>query len=87
VEAGPDTGRRITVPPAGGRIGRSSQNDIELTDPSVSRFQCRVFFKPDGLLWVADLGSTNETLLNGAGVLEARSSRAMSSKWARPASG
>lgn len=72
VEAGPDTGRRIVVPPAGGRIGRSSQNDIELTDPSVSRFQCRVFFKPDGLLWVADLGSTNETLLNGAGVLEAR---------------
>lgn len=72
IEAGPDTGRRLTVPPAGGRIGRSSQNDIELTDPSVSRFQCRVFFKPDGLLWVADLGSTNETLLNGAGVLEAR---------------
>lgn len=72
VEAGPDTGRRIVVPPAGGRIGRSSQNDIELTDPSVSRFQCRVFFKPDGLLWVADLGSTNETLLNGAGVIESR---------------
>lgn len=72
VEAGPDTGRRIVVPPAGGRIGRSSQNDIELSDPSVSRFQCRVFFKPDGLLWVADLGSTNETMLNGAGVIEAR---------------
>jgi pSer/pThr/pTyr-binding forkhead associated (FHA) protein len=72
VEAGPDSGRRIVVPPAGGRIGRSSQNDIELTDPSVSRFQCRVFFKPDGLLWVADLGSTNETLLNGAGVMESR---------------
>ena len=72
VEAGPDTGRRIVVPPAGGRIGRSSQNDIELTDPSVSRFQCRVFFKPDGQLWVADLGSTNETLLNGAGIIESR---------------
>ncbi len=72
IDAGPDTGRRIVVPPAGGRIGRSSQNDIELTDPSVSRFQCRVFFKPDGLLWVADLGSTNETLLNGAGVIESR---------------
>lgn len=72
VEAGPDTGRQITVPAAGARIGRSSQNDIELTDPSISRFQCRVFFKPDGLLWVADLGSTNETLLNGVGVIEAR---------------
>ena len=72
IESGPEQGRRLTVPTAGARLGRSSQNDIELTDPSISRFQCRVFFKPDGLLWVADLGSTNETLLNGAGVLEAR---------------
>ncbi len=72
VEAGPDTGRRITVPAAGARIGRSSQNDVELTDPSISRFQCRVFPKPDGTLWVADLGSTNETLLNGIGVIESR---------------
>lgn len=72
VETGPDAGRRITVPDAGVRIGRSSQNDVELTDPSVSRFQCRVFPKPDGELWVADLGSTNETLLNGAAVIESR---------------
>lgn len=72
VEAGPDTGRRIAIPLAGVRIGRSSQNDVELTDPSISRFQCRVFPKPDGTLWVADLGSTNETLLNGVGIIEAR---------------
>lgn len=72
VEAGPDAGRRITVPPAGVRIGRSSQNDVELTDPSISRFQCRVFPKPDNTLWVADLGSTNETLLNGVPIMESR---------------
>lgn len=72
VDAGPDQGRTLTVPDAGARIGRSSQNDIELTDPSVSRFQCRVFFKPDELLWIADLGSTNETLVNNAPVMEAR---------------
>lgn len=70
VDHGPDKGRAITVPEAGARIGRSSQNDIELTDPSISRFQCRVFFKPDGLLWIADLGSTNETLVNSKPVLE-----------------
>ncbi len=72
VERGPDKGRRITVPDAGARIGRSSQNDIELTDPSISRFQCRVFFKPDELLWIADLGSTNETLVNAKPVLESK---------------
>jgi hypothetical protein len=72
VEAGPDTGRRITVPPLGVRIGRSSQNDVELTDPSISRFQCRVFPKADSTLWVADLGSTNETLLNGVAIMESR---------------
>lgn len=72
VDAGPDTGRRVRIPEAGARIGRSSQNDVELTDPSISRFQCRVFFKPDASLWVADLGSTNETLLNGRAVIEAR---------------
>lgn len=70
VEQGPDLGRRILVSPDGARIGRSSQNDIELTDGSISRFQCRVFFKPDGLLWIADLGSTNETLVNTQPVLE-----------------
>lgn len=72
VDAGPDLGRRLRVPEAGLRIGRSSQNDVELTDPSISRFQCRVFFKPDAALWVADLGSTNETLLNGRAIIEAR---------------
>ncbi|MBN1670003.1 MAG: FHA domain-containing protein [Kiritimatiellae bacterium] len=64
VEEGPDKGLEISVPPQGGRIGRSSSNDIKLQDGSLSRFHCRVFFKPDGTLWVADLGSTNQTLVN-----------------------
>lgn len=70
VEKGPDRGRQITVPPAGARIGRSSKSDVELTDPSLSRFHCRVFFKPDGRLCVSDLGSTNATLVNGEPVME-----------------
>lgn len=70
IESGPEQGRRLTVPEAGARMGRSSQNDIELTDPAVSRFQCRVFFKPDETLWVSDLGSTNQTVVNSQPILE-----------------
>lgn len=65
VEEGPDKGRTFQVPAGGARIGRSSSNDISLSDPSLSRFHCRVYFKPDGTLWLSDLGSTNATLLNG----------------------
>ena len=64
VEDGPDRGREITVPPDGARIGRSSKNDIVLIDPSLSRFHCRILFKPGEGLWAADLGSSNQTLVN-----------------------
>jgi hypothetical protein len=73
VEKGPDTGRRITIPPQGARVGRSSKNDVELTDESLSRFHCRFYFNAEGRLCVADLGSTNETLVNG----EAATDRAL----------
>lgn len=53
-------------------MGRSSSSDISLGDPSVSRFHCRVFFRPDNGLWVADLGSANQTLVNGCPVQEVR---------------
>jgi hypothetical protein len=69
VEAGPDQGRRFTIPPAGARVGRSSGNDIVLTDPALSRFHCRLFFK-DGALWINDLGSTNASLVNGSPVAD-----------------
>ncbi len=65
VEAGPDKDRRFAIPHAGARVGRSSGNDIVLADPSLSRFHSRMFFKPDGSLWINDLGSTNATLVNG----------------------
>lgn len=69
IEKGPGQGRIIEVPSGGGRIGRSSENDIVLSDDSLSRFHCRVFFK-EGTLAIADLGSTNETLVNGASIQE-----------------
>jgi len=68
VEEGPDRGRQISIRPEGARIGRSSNNDIALTDPVMSRFHCRIFFKPNEGLWIEDLGSANNTLLNSAPV-------------------
>ncbi len=70
VEHGEDAGKQFTIPPEGARVGRSSKNDIVLVDPLLSRHHCRIFFKDDGL-WVADLGSANETLLNNKPIVEA----------------
>ncbi|NLB59499.1 MAG: FHA domain-containing protein, partial [Lentisphaerae bacterium] len=64
VEKGPDSGRKILIPAGGARAGRSSNNDIVLNDPAMSRFHCRFFFKPGAGLWAEDLGSANQTLLN-----------------------
>ncbi len=68
---GEDKGLRITVPPQGVRLGRSSKNDVVLADPLLSRYHCRLFIK-DGTLWVADLGSANQSLVNGIPVQEQR---------------
>jgi len=69
VEEGGSIGEKITIPEGGARLGRSSKNDISLLDPLLSRHHCRIFFK-DGGLWVTDLGSANETLLNGVRIDE-----------------
>lgn len=69
IEEGANKDQTIMVPETGARIGRAPENDIKLDDPSLSRFQCRLFFR-DGALWLADLGSTNETLVNTATIQE-----------------
>jgi len=71
VVAGPDRGREIVVPAAGGRLGRSPKNDFVLNDPKLSRYHCRFFFKPGAGLCVADLGSSNQTIVNDLPVQEA----------------
>jgi hypothetical protein len=71
VTAGPEQGREFLVVPEGVRLGRSSRNDVALSDPLLSRHHCRIFIKPDGKLWVADLGSANHTFVNGQEVQEA----------------
>lgn len=45
-------------------IGRTGQVDITLGEASVSRRHCHLFRKRGGY-WVADLGATNPTLVNG----------------------
>ena len=57
-------GRRLTLPPGGGIIGRSRDCAIVLDDAGVSRRHAEL--RPHGDGWtVADLGSTNGVLVNG----------------------
>jgi len=66
---GANRGQFLSIPEHGARIGRAPENDIKLDDAALSRFQCRLFFR-DGGLWIADLGSTNATLVNHQTVQE-----------------
>jgi DNA-binding NtrC family response regulator len=52
-------------------VGTDPGNDIVIDDSFISAFHCR-FFKKDGAWFVADLGSTNGTSVNGVQVGEAR---------------
>lgn len=63
IEEGPEKGREIVIPENGARIGRAEENDIRISDATMSRFQCRMYFRDD-FLNIMDLGSTNETLVN-----------------------
>ncbi|MER7400841.1 FHA domain-containing protein, partial [Streptomyces sp. NPDC000151] len=73
--AGPARLRVVSGPDAGGvhllhggqiRIGRSTDADVPLDDPDVSRMHCAVTVAPDGAVTVADLRSTNGTAVDGA---------------------
>ncbi|GHF93884.1 FHA domain-containing protein [Streptomyces thermodiastaticus] len=65
VVAGPDAGGVHLL--HGGQIvvGRSADADVPLDDPDVSRMHCTITVLPDGRVTVADLGSTNGTVLDG----------------------
>ncbi|MER6104289.1 FHA domain-containing protein [Streptomyces sp. NPDC001832] len=68
VIAGPDAGGVHLLHGGQIRIGRSADADVPLDDPDVSRLHCTVTVSADGLVSVADLGSTNGTLLDGTEV-------------------
>ncbi|MER6925680.1 FHA domain-containing protein, partial [Streptomyces spiralis] len=65
VVAGPDAGGVHLL--HGGQIvvGRSADADVPLDDPDVSRLHCAVTVSADGRVSVADLASTNGTVLDG----------------------
>ena len=46
-------------------IGRSSQNDVVINDPSVSRFHCQIIQKDNGDFILYDTNSKNGTYVNG----------------------
>ncbi|MFJ3496544.1 FHA domain-containing protein [Streptomyces sp. NPDC086091] len=68
VVAGPDAGGVHLLHGGQVRVGRSADADVPLDDPDVSRLHCAVTLSPDGRVTVADLGSTNGTVLDGARV-------------------
>ncbi|GGW35380.1 hypothetical protein GCM10010503_08870 [Streptomyces lucensis JCM 4490] len=70
VVAGPDAGGVHLL--HGGRItvGRSADADVPLDDPDVSRLHCVVTVAADGGVSVADLNSTNGTVLDGTRVTD-----------------
>jgi flagellar basal body-associated protein FliL len=69
IDEGPLKGRRYPVTPAGLRLGRSSQCDIAITDLLLSRSHCR-FELRDNDLWLTDLASANQTLVNDQAITE-----------------
>lgn len=63
VVAGSAIGARFDLDDAAS-LGRESDSDICLAEPSISRRHCHIFRKR-GCYWVTDLGATNPTLVNG----------------------
>ncbi|GAA4295922.1 hypothetical protein GCM10023086_09250 [Streptomyces venetus] len=68
VVAGPDAGGVHLLHGGEIRIGRSADADVPLDDPDVSRLHCAVTVSADGRVSVADLDSTNGTMLDGTRV-------------------
>jgi pSer/pThr/pTyr-binding forkhead associated (FHA) protein len=58
------TGTVYDVDSAATTVGRGPGNDIALEDDFASTLHARVEARPDGV-WVADVGSTNGTAVNG----------------------
>lgn len=71
IDAGPRKGRRYPVTPTGLKLGRSSQCDIAITDPLLSRSHCRFELRGDDL-WLTDLASANQTFINEEAITERR---------------
>ncbi|WP_373506515.1 sigma 54-interacting transcriptional regulator [Thiocapsa sp.] len=67
---GPDAGLCTKVSAPSLQLGSAADNDVVLTDPTVSRRHAEIRITNQGLL-VRDLGSTNGTFCNDVRVIEA----------------
>jgi hypothetical protein len=63
-KTGPHPGVAIELRPGLNRIGRHSDNDIQIPDPSVSSFHCEMQVSDIGVAF-RDLGSTNGSYVDG----------------------
>ncbi len=66
---GPQRGEEVIVDRECFRIGKSPDNDLVISDATVSREHCEIVRDDKGFL-LRDLGSTNGTLLDGAEIRE-----------------
>ncbi len=58
-------GTMLLLEPGLRTLGRSSENDLQLPEMSVSRQHAQLAVESEGLVRLTDLGSTNGTFLNG----------------------
>jgi len=70
VLSGPERGRSCELAGDVFHIGKGAENDLVLTDATVSRRHCQIRREGAGLL-LRDLDSTNGTMLDGANIKEA----------------
>src|SRR5687768_11620360 len=64
VVEGRDRGAQRRLGAGGIRIGTGAMNDLQLTDPTVSRLHCEIR-NLDGAVRIVDSGSTNGTHVDG----------------------
>lgn len=58
-------GAMIRLSPGGNRLGRATDNTIQLPDGSISRYHAFLGIDEEGQVRLTDLGSTNGSFLNG----------------------
>jgi pSer/pThr/pTyr-binding forkhead associated (FHA) protein len=64
VTDGAPLGARVAIGAAPVVIGRGAGVDLQIVDPTVSRHHCLVW-RAGGRCWIRDLGSRNQTRVNG----------------------
>jgi len=64
VRRGSQVGQTFTLNEGTNAVGRAPDNDVILSEESISRHHAQIVVQPEGV-WIEDLGSTVGTLVNG----------------------